>query len=160
MGGNPDLATKGNRREQPGHHLELPNMRQGWTGRQTPETACYLPENNGQTWIDSQAAERGKARDKGGRAKPDCPMTRQIVEKLSRNLATWRQRPQKLTGWQRNGNEPGPGMRKTRPSHTMSIIPKGMAEKLSEASSQKETVTGKDKGDRAKPHRLSSRKKM
>ena len=52
------------------------------------------------------------------------------------------------------GNEPVPGMRKTGPSHTMSIIPKGMAEKLSE-----ETVTGKDEGDQAKPHRLSTRKK-
>ena len=50
-------------------------------------------------------------------------------------------------------------MKKTGPSHTMSIIPKGMAEKLSEASSHKETGTGKDKGDRAKPHRLSTGKK-
>ena len=43
-------------------------------------------------------------------------------------------------------------MRKTGPSQIMSIIPEGMAEKLSEVPSHKETVTGKDEGDRAKPH--------
>ena len=61
---------------------------------------------------------------------------------------------------QRKGNEPAPGMRKTGTSYTASIITKGMAEKQSEASSHKEIVTGKDEGDRAKPHRLPIRKKQ
>ena len=49
----PDVSKK-----QPGHRLELPNMWQGRTGRQTSETAWTLSENNGQTWRDSQVAEQ------------------------------------------------------------------------------------------------------
>ena len=60
--------------------------------------------------------------------------------------------PQKVNcSLQPNVNQSTPGMRKTGPSHTMSIIPYGMSDKLSWAPSHKETVTGKDEGDRAKP---------
>ena len=104
-----------------------------------------------------KSEETGKARDEGDRAKPYCPFTRQIVEKTVKAPSRMKTVFIKANS-RRKRNEPTQGMRKTGPSHTMPIIPKGMAEKLSEATSHTETMTGKDKGDRSKPHRLSTRK--
>ena len=92
-------------------------------------------------------------KDEGDRAKSHRLSTRKKVGKKSRHRAALRQCPQKANcSRQATVKQSTPGMRKTGPSHTMSIIPLGMSYKLSQVPSHKETVTGKDEGDRAKPH--------